>query len=392
MVDSELYTNNSVFAPDVGDFSFDEPEPDEDQIQDEADQEIVDGLAGGNLMIPEEGMQRLANNRNARVQIQLSQGLDREQKQDAIRQSYAADTEIRRAAMPPPPEQVAASWDTKLQKLYAQMSPEDRQRFQGKIVEGSGGEPQLMRGAKDDPQQVSEKGGQGGGAFSNNPATVTDVVSESQSFTKDRPANIVTQKDYDALPGGSWYVNRHGTKGQKPFTPQQKMQQQFEQQYPNESWEDWKDHVWVQNPKTGLMEIDTTADKIKNPPPEKPPKPTEAETTTTNIAVEKYIREETDKEVAGMVTIYGTTEVPGEHFWSQDRSPSEAEQAAYAVTIRPQIEKKYRDKVESWKVESPMKPHAPGQPQGGQPQAVRPKSGSGKFEWDGTNWVPVGGT
>ena len=359
-----LYANNSVYAPDVGDFSWQEPEPDEGQVQDEADQEIVDGLSAGQLTIPEEGMQRLANNRNARVQIQLSQNLTPEQKQEAISQSFAADTEIRRAAMPPSPEQLAQSPDAQKQKLIAALPPEAQGKpWQFNPKEGN---LQMPRGYKE-PDAGGEKGGQGGGAFSNNPATVTDVVSESEPPADQVPT--VTREQYHQLPPGSWYKHPSGVVGQKPFTPQQKMQRQFQTQYPGENWDDWKHRVWVQNPKTGLMEIDTTADKIKNPPSEKPARATEERAVQDQrMQEERHIKAMTDNEVKREVERFTATTKS----WSaEDKESAPAKIAAYEFTIRPIIEQKQRDWVEALKKQT----------QGQEGQPVAP-TGKPAFQFD----------
>ena len=259
---AEMYSNNSVFAPDVDDFSWDEPEPDEGQIQDEADQEIVDGLSSGQLTIPEEGMQRLANNRNARVQIQLSQNLTAEQKQDAISQSFAADTEIRRAAMPPPPEQIAASPDAKKAKLIAELPPDVQNKPWQLTKEGTGLE--MPRGYKE--PDAGGEGGQGGPPFPDKPAPVTNFV--SSPYTRESPARIVTQQDYDALPAGSHYVNKRGAKGLKRGTIDEQREQHWGTHVMTRTTPDGREATFqfVESKTGGKWEV------MPDPKPEKPEK------------------------------------------------------------------------------------------------------------------------
>jgi len=99
------------------------------QAQEEKDQQIVQGLASGELIIAsQEDEQRLRDNANARAKFRSSPDIEDDQRQTLIDETYANDAEIRRAAIPIPPEQQARSPDLQRQKLIAAMPESDRDK------------------------------------------------------------------------------------------------------------------------------------------------------------------------------------------------------------------------------------------------------------------------
>ena len=135
-------------------------EPDPAQLQEEQDQQIVQGLSTGKLVLPSpKDHQRIADNAAARSKIRYSEDLRPEEKQSLLAETFANDAEIRRAAMPMPPEQVARAPETMVQNLVARMPP-DLQRLAAFIVPTKDG-PQFMRGM---PKGILSEAGGGAGA------------------------------------------------------------------------------------------------------------------------------------------------------------------------------------------------------------------------------------
>ncbi|MCE5268723.1 MAG: hypothetical protein LLG00_12645 [Planctomycetaceae bacterium] len=184
-----------------------------DAEQEEQDQQIVDGLSSGRLVIASpEDQQRLVHNANARARIAASPYYTQEQKDAVRQQTLADDTRIRRAAAPIPPEHRAKALDLHKQRAIDQLPPDLQDKpwqFDPKT-----GMLQLPRGYKEEPPPDAQE------SPVTAPADDEEYMPTPTRNQAPSPESIPTiaREQYDQLPGGSWYVAR----GQENLGPQYK--------------------------------------------------------------------------------------------------------------------------------------------------------------------------
>lgn len=266
-MNDDLYTDNQGFVG-MQDFA-DYLQPDPQQLQEEQDQQIVNGLATGQLVIPsQEDHRRLIHNANARAKFRNSPYLTAEQKKQLIAQTFANDAEIRRSAMPIPPEQRARSAEAQRRQLIESLPPEIQDKpWQ---FDQKSGTLQYPRGYRE-PQPPA--GSQGDGEDGQDAALMSVRDPLPQETQPENPPLVATKEEYDKLPPGTWYKHPNGTVGLKRGTPKERLKQQFENQYPGLDWEKHQDYPWRMDPRTGRLEIDKELYALQHPKPEKPQKP-----------------------------------------------------------------------------------------------------------------------
>ena len=97
--------------------------------QEDQDKYIVQGLSAGKFIIlSQEAVQQLTQNANARFRVQNSDHLDPDQIQEVVSKTFEDDANIRRSAMPIPPEVLGQSPMVKKNQLLQQLPPQDQQK------------------------------------------------------------------------------------------------------------------------------------------------------------------------------------------------------------------------------------------------------------------------
>lgn len=368
------------------------------RAQEEQDRNIVNGLSTGTLVISSpEDEQRLQDNANARAKFRSSPYIDDADREQLIAQTYADDAVIRRSAVPIPPEQRGRSWDTRLDRIYSQMSPETSERLRGLIVPGAKGEPQIMRGLPsgilDDDQDQDPD---------------LPPMADQPLPTGDQDAiqlfDVAPEKVPDATTPGTTPTTTPTSPPKKPRTPQQEAKRKaiMNPKYCDPDLASWA----IDNGYESALRWNGSRDKghIPNYELDKSVlaalKEHYAEQHPKETAEEKAQHKAESSRDMGQPENYGRVY----HSVLQDlirtkkatRNPDddspivispeevEAEMERQGWDLSPR-----RKSKEQSKAAPEGKSIAPeGKPQG-QPKRIR--SPSGKFEWDGKQWVPVEG-
>jgi len=385
------------------------------QAQEEQDQAIHQGLATGQLMIPSpEDEQRLANNANARSKWRSSPYLTDEQKKDLEAQSFANDAEIRRAAMPVPPEEIARSPETRVQKMVARMPPDLRERLGPFVASTQDGDLQFMRGM---PNGVLDSGEQdfpdpslpdqmGDSAlFDVPPEKVPDQASQPSASVPQQPPAGDGQKKADEefyrflqknpsylSPSLREWAKENGYLSALRWNGKEKhyeidrptlqaMKEHYTEQYK-------KEHPNGTSPEERQQAAEEKRRQFEEREHDKGTEYNRKQNDSRQKFLIKWEEEQTNAEppekTSSTLGFGGGDPNPAHDEWKKKRAAAEEKALKMYPDYVPRKPPQEQDQGK------PEKAPDQSQPQG--PPQKRPRSGSGKFEWDGAQWVPVGGS